>query len=131
MLYIVVIILCVLLGAGGGYGLFTLTKPENKEQTPQTIQTNKADANVSSNTQQQYISDKEEVTKLAEGLTKESAIVFIEMRSHILGISEKQQAEIKRRFEKMCDKLPVVEAFKIIALQYHLMRFSDFKDSKI
>lgn len=130
MLYIVVIILCVLLGAGGGYGLFTLTKPENKEQVSQTNETNKADTKVSSNNQQ-YISDKEEVTKFTEGLTKESAVVFIEMRSHILGISDKQQAEIIRRFERMCDKLPVVEAFKMIALQYHLMTFSDFKDSKI
>lgn len=132
MVYIVVILLSLIIGVGGGYGVFVFTKPEAKTTESPATPTNKAEEHMTkTSTQNIYDTDMNDFAKLNEGLTRESAMVFLEVRSHLVGIPENKQKEMIKSFEKMADKLPIIEAFKIIALQYHLMSFADFRDSKM
>ncbi|HIJ59466.1 MAG TPA: hypothetical protein HPP56_02455 [Nitrospirae bacterium] len=140
MKIILAILISAFLGVGSGYGAFMIfAKPNLSAQ--ETAEGKPAKVNEGSNLQNDYTP---ELSNLGDTnfesikfmydndeLTKEGAILFIKMRGQTYNQKPEQIDKMIKNFERLASKIPIIDAFKIIALQHQLLELKDFTDPRL
>lgn len=134
---VIVIIISALLGLGGGFGAFYYTKSLQSAQQSLTQKTTNEETgdltrekNAESKSQDEsFISIKHFYDN--EELTKEGAITFLKLRAEMQGLPPEKVSKMIEDLDRMSKKIAVIEAFKILAMQYSLMEFAEFKEPKL
>ncbi|MCX8069731.1 MAG: hypothetical protein N2738_04440 [Thermodesulfovibrionales bacterium] len=137
MKIILVILISAFLGIGAGYGAFVLIKPNLKDSQSAIVKskddTAKLNNDISQDIKTLSNSDYTSIKYLYDNdeLTKEGAIAFLKVRAQIYDIKPEHTEKMIKNFERLTKKIPVIDAFKIIALQNQLLEFTDFTDPKL
>ncbi len=140
MLAAVLLILAALIGVGGGYGAFQYTKALKPPEIASLEQEKAAQDMTNGIDQSQQVSSlqEEEVTKISikhfydnDELTKEGAVLFLQLRAQMHGLPPEKVKRMIEELNRMSKKIPVIEAFKVVAIQYRIMDFREFKEPRI